>query len=213
VVNELKDPISRRLVVGSLLFGLIASRWVGPWMVRDGEAHENRRARAEAFPNVVLTTHQGKTVRFYDDLIKGKTVLINFMYGRCRGRCPTTTANLARVQAALGDRVGRDVFMYSITLKPEEDKPEDLRRYAEAHDVKPGWLFLTGKPGDIELLRRKLGFVDSDPLIDADRSNHIGIIRYGNEPYKRWAACPALSSPAQIVRSIDQLLSSIRGHS
>src|SRR5262249_13197399 len=76
------------------------------------------RIRAHHLPNVTLITHQGRRVRFYDDLVKGKVVAINFMFTRCGQFCPITTANLAQVQAALGARVGRDVFLYSITLDP-----------------------------------------------------------------------------------------------
>src|SRR5215813_14078367 len=75
------------------------------------------------FTNAVLRTHEGKEVRFYDDLIKGKHVVINFMYANCESACPAITANLVKVQEALKDRIGKDIFMYSITLKPEEDDP------------------------------------------------------------------------------------------
>ncbi|HZN00715.1 MAG TPA: SCO family protein, partial [Pyrinomonadaceae bacterium] len=76
------------------------------------------RLAERSFPNVTLTTHKGKKVKFYDDLLKDKIVLINFMYVRCDGKCPGTTANLVKVQKLLGDRVGKDIFIYSITLKP-----------------------------------------------------------------------------------------------
>src|SRR5471032_1480381 len=126
------------------------------------------------FTNAELQTHEGKTVRFYDDLMKDKIVLINFMYTSCGEICPGMTQNLADVQKLLGDRVGRDIFMYSFTLRPDEDTPERLKAYAETFAVKPGWLFLTGGAADIELLRRRLGFADSDPLLDADLTQHIG---------------------------------------
>lgn len=158
--------------------------------------------RERYFPNVTLTTHQGKKVKFYDDLLRDKIVVINFMYVKCEGVCPGVTANLLQVQKLLGDRVGRDIFMYSITLKPEEDTPAALKKYAEMHKVGPGWLFLTGKPDDIELLRRKLGFVDPDPVVDADKSSHIGNIRYGNERFQLWAATPGLSDPKWLVECI-----------
>ena len=159
--------------------------------------------RDRYFPNVVLTTHEGRTVRFYDDLIKDKIVTINFIYTRCEdGRCPLTTANLVRVQKLLKGRVGRDIFMYSITLTPEHDTPAVLKRYARAYGVGPGWAFLTGKPEDVELLRRKLGFTWADPARDAQKANHIGNLRYGNEPLQLWAACPTQSNPAWIVESI-----------
>ncbi|MFN2595910.1 MAG: SCO family protein [Pyrinomonadaceae bacterium] len=160
-------------------------------------------ARANYFPNCELQTHEGKTVRFYDDLIHGdKIVLFNFMYAQCTGICPGMTANLVRVQKLLGARVGRDIFMHSITLKPDEDKPADLKMYVEMHGVKAGWLFLTGQRDDIEVLRRKLGFRDPNPTFDKDVSQHIGLVRFGNESIDRWAACPALANPEQIAKSV-----------
>jgi protein SCO1/2 len=160
------------------------------------------RLRQLHFPNVLLTTHTGKKVHFYDDLLKDKLVLINFMYAKCDGVCPGITANLVRVQKLLGNRIGRDIFMYSFTLKPEQDTPKSLAAYAEMHNVKAGWLFLTGEIADMELLRRKLGYTDPDPVVDAVKSSHIGNVRYGNEPLERWGSCPGLAKPAWIAESI-----------
>src|SRR2546426_10278505 len=134
----------------------------------DGLSSSREVIRSRYFPNVTLTTHEGRKVKFYDDLIKDKIVTINFMYADCEGVCPGITMNLAKVQKALGDRVGRDIFMYSLTLKPEHDTPAVLKEYAEMHGVKPGWSLLTGDPADMELLRRKLGFVDPDPEVDKE---------------------------------------------
>lgn len=167
----------------------------------DGEA-SREKIRARYFPNVVLTTHEGKKVRFYDDLIKGKIVMINMMYAECEGVCTGITANLARVQKALGKRIGQDIFMYSITLKPEHDSPKALKEYAKMHGVKPGWFFLTGDPKDIELLRRKLGFTNPDPKLDADSSQHVGMVRYGNEQLQQWAAGPGLAEAAWLAESV-----------
>jgi protein SCO1/2 len=161
------------------------------------------RLAERSFPNVTLTTHKGQKVKFYDDLIKDKIVIINFMYVKCEGICPGTTANLVKVQKLLRDRIGKDIFMYSITLKPEEDTPEKLALYAKAYKVGPGWQFLTGDPKDIELLRQKLGFIDRDPVRDADKSNHIGMLRWGNERHTLWAGCPALLAPSKIVKEIE----------
>jgi protein SCO1/2 len=160
------------------------------------------RTQARYFPNVELKTHEGEKVRFYDDLIKDKIVVINFMYAECQGICPGITANLRKVQKLLGDRVGRDIFMYSITLNPEKDDPEALNTYVKMHGIKGGWKFLTGKPEDIDLLRRKLGFSNSNPKLDKDRNNHIGMVRYGNEARQWWAMCPGQANAAWIVESI-----------
>jgi protein SCO1 len=153
-------------------------------------------------PNVELMTQDGTKVRFYDNLVKDKIVVINFMYAKCQGICPTMTANLVRVQKILHDRIGHDIFMYSITLKPEEDTPQVLKEYANMHGAGPGWLFLTGRLDDIELLRRSLGFTSIDPDEDADKSSHIGMLRIGNEPMLRWSACPVQAHTEWIVTSI-----------
>lgn len=158
--------------------------------------------RRRYFPDVALVTHEGKSVRLYEDLIKDKIVIINFMYAHCRGVCSPVTANLVRVQRLLGERVGRDIFMCSFSLRPEEDTPAALREYAQRHAVGPGWTFLTGDAGDLELLRRRLGFADPDPARDADRSNHTGMVRYGNEPLHLWAAFPGMSRADAIAKEI-----------
>ena len=109
------------------------------------------------FPNVPLVTQDGQTVRLYDDLLKGKIVLVNFIYTGCKKVCPLVTARMAQVQKQLGDRVGRDIFLYSITLDPVHDTPEALKKHAAAFHAGPGWLFLTGKPEDLEQVRYKFG--------------------------------------------------------
>src|SRR5207244_6894687 len=101
-------------------------------------SQEFEELRARYFPNVVLTTHLGEKVRFYDDLIKGKIVTINFMFTACPKVCPRITTNLVKVQKLLGHRVGRDIFMYSITLDPENDTSPVLKKYAKIHHVGAG---------------------------------------------------------------------------
>jgi len=160
------------------------------------------RIRQRYFPNLVLTTQEGKKVKFYDDLVKDKIVVFNMFYAKCEGICSPVTRNLVRVQSLLGDRVGKDIFFYSFSLKPKEDTVPALKHYAEMHKVKPGWLFLTGSADDMELLRRKLGFVDPDPEVDKDTSNHIGVLKYGNEPLQRWGGCPGMQAPDAIAEAI-----------
>ena len=160
------------------------------------------RIRQRYFPNLELTSHEGKQLKFYDDLVKDKIVIFNMFYAKCEGICAPITRNLVRVQKVLGDRVGKDIFMYSFTLKPKEDNIKALQHYAHMHKVKPGWLFLTGSVEDMETIRRKLGFVDPDPEADKDLSNHIGVIKYGNEPFERWGGCPGMQSPEWIAETL-----------
>jgi protein SCO1/2 len=169
------------------------------------------KIRQRYLPNVELQTQDGKTVHFYDDLVKDKIVTLNFFYAKCEGICPTVTANLARVQNILGEHVGQDVYMNSISLKPEHDTPAVLKEYAQMFKAKPGWTFLTGKPDDIELLRRSLGFTNLDPKLDKDKSQHIGNVRYGNEPLMLWAACPGMGSPEFLAKSISWVIRKDKG--
>lgn len=212
--------ISRRKLLGVAAAFPLASLWVGeagagtefgpttkgenkartPW--RFDAISPRKRLQELHFPNVVLRTQDNKEVRFYDDLIKGKIVTLNYFYTKCTETCPLTTEHLVQAQRILGKRVGREIFMYSLSLDPVHDTPEVLRKYMKIHGVGPGWTFLTGKFDNLELLRHKLGFVDPDPKVDKDRANHIGSILCGNEPLMLWSCCPSLLTPMWIVRHI-----------
>jgi protein SCO1/2 len=157
-------------------------------------------------PNVPLLTHEGQQVMFYDDLVRGKIVTLNFFYTRCDEICPMVTANLAKVQKLLGADVGTKLSMYSFTLKPEEDDVTAIRNYRELFRAKPGWTFLTGKPADLEKIRRGIGFTYPDPAIDKDKTQHIGNVRYGNEPLMLWAACPGMANATYLAESITWML-------
>ena len=158
------------------------------------------------FPNVALQTDDGETVRFYDDLIKGKSVIISFMYTSCTSVCPLTTKNLMAVQRALGDRVGTDVFLYGITLDPAHDTPTVLKRFARAIGAQPGFTFVTGTQADIDLVRHKLGVYDPDPVIDADKSQHGALFVYGNEATGKWQAIPSMLPASRIIRSLGAVM-------
>jgi protein SCO1/2 len=165
-----------------------------------------QRIQRMHLPNVPLLTHEGKRVMFYDDLIKDKIVTLNFFYAKCDEICPAVTANLAQVQKILGADVGTKLFMYSFTLKPEQDDVRAIREYREMFHAKPGWTFLTGKPEDLEKIRRGIGFSYPEPAIDKDKSQHIGNVRYGNEPLMLWAACPGLGNAPYLAESISWML-------
>jgi protein SCO1 len=156
------------------------------------------------FPNVELITQNGKKVRFYDDLIKGKVVAIELIYTTCKYSCPLETARLVQLQKLLGDRMGKDVFFYSITIDPEHDTPEVLKEYAEKYHVGPGWLFLTGKEADIKLISRKLG-LDSLPNGN-DPDGHTPSLLIGNEATGLWMKNSALDNTRFTALKIQQLM-------
>lgn len=165
---------------------------------------------AEYFTNVVLTTQDGTKVHFYDDLLKGKIVAINLIYTNCEYSCPLETARLAQVQKLLGDRVGKDIFFYSISIDPVRDTPAALKAYAEKFHAGPGWTFLTGKKEDIDLLSKKLGLY-SDPKLSKD--GHTPHLLIGNEATGQWMRDSAGDNPKFLANLIGNFMSSWRNAS
>jgi len=160
---------------------------------------------ADYFPNVPLVAQDGRTVRFYDDLLKGKSVVVNLIYTQCSNECPLETAKLVQVQRLLAGRVGKDVFFYSISIDPF-DTPELLKAYAEKFGVGPGWLFLTGNEADIALIGRKLGLSSLNDL--ADRDGHRPSLMIGNEPAGQWMRNSAVDNPRFLATRISMFLDS-----
>jgi len=143
------------------------------------------------FPNVPLVTQDGQEVRFFDDLIEGKVVAINFIYTSCPDTCPLETAQLLKVESVLGDRMGKDVFFYSITIDPETDTPAVLKEYKERFGA--SWTFLSGKKEDIVLLRRKLGLY-IDEIQDGSNNHNVSMI-IGNQKTGRWMRRSPMENP------------------
>src|SRR5215470_17807235 len=151
---------------------------------------------ANYFTNLPVVTQDGKTLKFYDDVLKGKIVLISFIYTNCPDICPLTTARIAQVEDKLGDMVGRDIFFVSMSVDPERDTPEKLKEFAMAFDAGPGWLFLTGKPEDIRLINSKLG--------DKSRklSEHRNEIVLGNDTTGEWTRNTVLGDMDRLIMDI-----------
>lgn len=167
----------------------------------DAEAERRRTVEASAkyFPNHTLVTQDGRRVRFYDDLLKGRVVLINFMFTTCAGVCSPMTANLAKVQSYLGERVGRDVWMLSITVDPATDTPEAMRAYAAKHKAGPGWYFLSGEKQNVDWVLYKLGGYTED------KAAHSGVLIIGNEATGQWMKVHAMSKPSEIAAAVVRL--------
>ncbi len=154
------------------------------------------------FTNALLRTHEDKQVRFYDDMIKGKQVMINLMYATCEGACPLITARLINVYEALKDRMGKDLFMYSMTIKPEEDDPAALRHFAEMHGaLLPGWTFLTGDPYDLETIRFRLFRMDHIAL-DLNPYSHTSSLRIINDSTNRWVEANPMASLNTVLKVV-----------
>jgi hypothetical protein len=162
------------------------------------------------FPDVVVEAHDGRRGRFWSDLVRGKTVVLHVFSVRGDAAYPVA-ANLAKVQALVGERMGRDVFFYSLTAEPEHDTPRALRDFAAAHGAGPGWLFLTGEPAAMELLRSRLFLHDPGADGAAAHAEHAaapvqdcsrGLLRYGNAAAGLWGSVPGRTDPAWIAERI-----------
>ncbi|MDD2046740.1 SCO family protein [Pseudomonas putida] len=158
------------------------------------------------FPNTPLTDQDGQQVNFFDDLIKGKVVVINFIFTGCGDSCPLETARLRQVQQLLGDRVGRDVFFYSISIDPLSDTPEVLKAYAARFKVGPGWRFLTGDKDQIDQLRRRLGLFIEGVDNGRSRDHNLSLI-VGNQTTGRWMKASPFENPWILA---DQLANSLQ---
>lgn len=157
---------------------------------------------ADYFPSIVLVNQDGQTLRFYEDLVRDRVVLINFIYGSCQDACPLETAKLRQVQEALGERVGRDVFMYSITIDSARDTPAALKAYAAKFNAGPGWQFLTGKDEDIRLLRRKLGLYRDGEK----RGDHSVSLIVGNDATGQWLKRSSFDNPKVLAAVLGEQL-------
>jgi protein SCO1/2 len=199
-----------------------ATAFLGGWAVF-ATASWAARLGADHFPNIELTTQNGEKVRFYDDLLKDKIVAINFIYTHCDFSCPLETARLAEVQEILGDRVGKDIFFYSITIDPVRDTPAVLKDYAEKFQAGPGWTFLTGKKKDIDLLAVKLGMTDDSSITSApghDIDGHTPHLLIGNEATGQWLRDSSADNSRFLARLIGNFVDNganaplaVRGHS
>ena len=171
----------------------------GATSLHAGDGSAGSRWGASYFPNVPLTTHDGRSVHFFDDLVKDKVVVINFIYTSCADACPLETAKLAEVQEVLGDRLGKDVFFCSISIDPERDTPEVLAEYAARFGARPGWTFATGKNEDIREVRRKLGMIGRD---ESELSEHTLSLLLGNQATGQWMKRSPYESPQLLAMQL-----------
>jgi protein SCO1/2 len=174
----------------------VMALWVAPAFAADQPSAA--QAMRKYFPNVELKTAEGNSLRFYDDVVKGKVLLIQWMFTQCTRSCPLATPKLLRIQRRLEQRLGNKVRLVSISVDPEHDTPAALKTYATRFRAPRNWLLLTGNKNDVDLIRRKLGVYDPDEK----RLEHMNVLTVGNEPEGQWLAMPVFSSDAEIVRTV-----------
>ena len=152
------------------------------------------------FSDVQLVNQNGEKMRLYSDLLQGKTVIINSFFATCQGSCLPMMRNLEKVQEALGDRLGKDARIISISVDPTVDTPTALKAYANKLQAKPGWYFMTGDKESVDFALKKLGqFVDT-------KESHLNVFIIGNEKTGLWKKAFGLAKSEELVKVVDSVI-------
>jgi protein SCO1/2 len=151
------------------------------------------------FGDTVLVDQNGTGRKFYTDLLRGKIVIINSFFTTCPDVCPMMLHKLEEIQSALGDRVGKDIFIVSISVDPAVDTPARIREFVKPFHPRAGWSFLTGDRENVEQVLRKLG------MSVEDKQDHSTLLLVGNEPTGYWKKLLSLASANDLVRSIEDV--------
>lgn len=152
-----------------------------------------------SIPNVAVLDQDGRNQKFYADLIKDKVVIVNFVFTTCKFVCPLSGANFSKLQTLLGERLGRDVFLISVSTDPETDSPQKLKTWGERYKAKAGWTLITGEPKEIAGLLRVL---KGDGL---DKDYHVPSLLMVNDAKKTHRRSYGLEEPARIIKLVDEL--------
>jgi protein SCO1/2 len=151
-------------------------------------------------PDLILLDQNGRKIRFYSDLIKNKVVLISFFYTSCTYTCLMQGKVFSELQAALGERLGKDVFLVSVSMDPETDTPRRLKSWAVQHGLRKGWTLVTGGKDDMAKL---VGHLTGNPLGRIEM--HSPFIYVGNDKKNNWAAIYGLAAPKKLVERIEEM--------
>jgi protein SCO1 len=155
-----------------------------------------------AIPDVQIHDQHGSPLRFHTDLVKGKTVAINFIFTSCTTICPPLTTAMRAIQRELADRVGRDIQLISVSVDPVVDRPERLLTFATAVGAGRGWTFVTGGKGEIDRLLKAFG------SYGGDSGAHSTTMLVGNERAGRWVRTNGL---APVATNVKLILDATRG--
>ena len=177
----------------------VANPHAGHGAMNDGHGGRKESAAQKYFTDVELTDQDGRKLRFYSDVLKGKTVIINAFFTTCTSVCPPMNRNMEKIQAALGERVGKDVFLVSISVDPETDTPAVIKEYSKKFHAKPGWMFLTGKKENVDWALYKVGqYVE-------EKQDHMTVIIVGNEATGLWKKALGMAKPADLIQIVESV--------
>lgn len=166
-----------------------------------GPAPSAPAARSKmVIPDVAVLDQDGHKLNFYTDLIKNKTVAINFIFTNCTTICPPLAATFARLQKEMGDKVGKDVQLISISVDPVTDTPERLKAWGAKFKAGPGWTFVTGEKQEMDKLLNALGAAVSK------REDHTPAMIIGNDSKGVWTRTYGLAKINQIMGVLNDVM-------
>ncbi len=166
-----------------------------------------RRARALAyFGDTPLVNQDGRTVRFFPDVLDGQVVLVSFIFTRCVEACPLIAQKMNGVRRALGDRFG-EVRFVSLSVDPEFDTPAELSYFARKNQTRyPNWVLLGGRKENVAAVGRKLGEWPDEP------GNHSTAFLAANVRTGHWTRIRPDVPAAAIAETLRQLADEDSGH-
>jgi cytochrome oxidase Cu insertion factor (SCO1/SenC/PrrC family) len=185
------------LVLATLLAAPSVQGAQAPEAATDVEAFDDLKV-----PDVPLIDQDGKPVRFYTDLVKGKVVAVNFVFTTCTTICPPMGANFARLEKLVA---GKDVHLISVSIDPAADTPARLKEWGGKFGAGPGWTLLTGNRDDVVRLLKALN------VYTASVTDHSPLVLLGNEPGHRWTRAYGLAAPAKLAALIDRIAAPAAG--
>jgi protein SCO1/2 len=150
-------------------------------------------------PDLVLRDQNGRRVRFYSDLIKDKVVVLSFFYTSCAYTCTMQGKSFSRLQSLLGERLGKSVFLISVSTDPAKDSPAQLKAWGEHYDVHSGWTLVTGEQA--EMNRLLIPFTGSP----AGGGMHTPTTFIGNDRTGVWASAAGVFTPADLLKVVNAI--------
>jgi len=187
-------------LIGILLLFFLTNLTSGQQPNAATNSKNDQSAAHKYFTDTILINQNGEKMRFYTDLLQGKTVIIDTFFSTCKLSCLPMTRNLEKIQEALGERLGKDVYILSVTVDSEMDTPAQLKAFGDKFHARPGWYFLTGTKENVDFVLRKLGqYVDN-------KQDHLNVFIIGNERTGLWKKAYGLATSDELIKVVDSVV-------
>lgn len=186
--------------VAAVVVAVVAAVLAVPAPAAQQAPEASDEAARNYFTDTVLINQDGEEMRFYSDLLRDRVVVINVLFTECTGSCPVMSRKYASLQDHLGDQLGDQVHLISISVDPANDSPADLKRHAEKFGAREGWYLLTGREENVRTVLGKLGQWVDDP------ATHQNLFLIGNDRTGLWKKAFGLAPTGELVEIVDSVV-------